>query len=194
MIAGAEIFFIPKSPGCTSCSWIAPRPWQPDGWHGLADAFQTLPASPPFSLRSHTHTVMRKACEGLWTVFFQFSKYQKRLFTYLEEVRLSHMRLASLEERNIHSSPSLAPPSSLTTCFMALPTKPDPPFTNTLIGVVWLAWQSILKEARYKNTYWCISKIHTKQDTTTAILITSYSTSSERLIHTFGALISDGLQ
>lgn len=57
------------------------------------------------------------------------------LFCMLEEV-YSHMRLASLEERNIHSSPSLAPPSSLTTCCMALPTNPDPPVTNTLAGTV----------------------------------------------------------
>lgn len=51
-----------------------------------------------------------------------------------------YMRLASFEERNIHSSPSLAPPSCLMTCCMALPTKPDPPVTNTLIGEARSPW------------------------------------------------------
>ena len=60
-----------------------------------------------------------------------------------KEEGCSHKRLASLDERNIHSSPSLAPPSSLTTCCMARPTKPDPPVTSTLIGTLSLAWQLI---------------------------------------------------
>lgn len=64
---------------------------------------------------------------------------------------MPYIRLASLEERNIHSSPSLAPPSSLTTCCMALPTKPDPPVTNTLRGAEWSLWQFIWKKQGHEN-------------------------------------------
>lgn len=61
----------------------------------------------------------------------------------LPQLLEAYKRLASLEERNIHSSPSLAPPISLTTRCRLMPTKPDPPVTSTLHafpsswGLIW---------------------------------------------------------
>ncbi len=47
---------------------------------------------------------------------------------------VSYTRLASLDDRNIHVSPSLSLPSSFTTRSIARPTSPLPPVTNTRIG------------------------------------------------------------
>lgn len=47
---------------------------------------------------------------------------------------ITYTRLASLEQRKFHCSPSRQPPSCFTTCSMAFPTNPDPPVTSTRIG------------------------------------------------------------